>query len=111
MSVMGVFRATLELVLLVSLTHSQDVLQPDPVDAKAFYILEEALLSDNVTLYQLQQLFYPSDGVATVTALITINMTWCDGFESDSCGSYESFTCKASFRLGFPLCVPGYMLC
>ena len=97
---MGVFRATLELVLLVSLTHSQDVLQPDPDAAKAFYILEEALLSDNVTLYQLQQLFYPPGGVATVTASINItvtigNLTGCGGSESDPCGFGGSVTCKA----------------
>ena len=66
--------ATLELVLLVSLTHSRAIL-PDPTGTKLFNILEEDLLSDNVTLYQLNQLFYPPDNIATVTASINIKAT------------------------------------
>ena len=97
---MHFLRATLVLALLVSLTHSQGSIQHDPDAAKAFYILEEALLSDNVTLYQLQRLFYPPKNVATVTASINIdiivnntNSTSCYysgcGFYNETCNCYK----------------------
>ena len=82
--------ATLVLALLVSLTHSKVPILPDPDAAKAFNILEEALLSDNVTLYQLKRLFYPLNDVATVTATININIivntTSC---YANRCGFYN----------------------
>ena len=88
---MHFLRATLVLALLVSLTHS---FQPYPDAAKAFYILEEALLSDNVTLYlQLQQLFYPPNDVATVTALINIDII-VNNTNSTSCYNYYYPICR-----------------
>ena len=97
---MHFLRATLVLALLVSLTHSQDSIQPDPDASEAFDILEEALLSDNVTLYQLRKLFYPPDNAATVTAAININIIVNNTNSTSRCGDYNK-TCncyKSNFQ-------------
>ena len=98
MNFLLVFTATLGLALLVSLTHSKALpTLPNPNATKVFGILEEALLNDNETLYQLQRLFYPPNDAATVTASIYIDIiindtscyvNGCD-FYNETCNCFQ----------------------
>ena len=98
MNFLRVFTATLGLALLVSFTHSKALpTLPNPNATKVFGILEEALLDDNETLYQLQRLFYPPNNPATVTASIYIDIIISDtscyvsgcGFYNETCSCFQ----------------------